>query len=625
MNHIRSQNSMALSTDSFSTMSMDDAPASHRCSISSATRSSLSSSKFDSRDALSPNSRQHRSVLSSNAPLRNSKPLKQPQLHDVEQKHTQRHNQTVKTNERRKKGTASLKTMKTRRSAMEKIDEEDEAREVDSGSRGFSPTLPIHLEASSSPSSFSFIRRLSLDEYLQGSTSRRSSSHSHCSRDDSLNDESDISLAGASTGNLFCSVNHDDDDEEEDDDTESRSKLSISSLAIPIQADIRSVSWSQISSLESSSSGIGASRSSHLTLSTAPTSTTNSTSSSGTHSPATLSTLTDVDHGPNGGTISGTTSISLESANQPGTCIRKYHNRKKCDRLWKLFSLILAWTGTVLAILARRSTAFVSLKYPLFIDAIYYPLDQIGLLRLKVCYNTTYIHMELDEGLSNPDFATDDVDRLDTMLGCDILDLTTDIVDETKFQITRIFATLGVYCGTFLTVLLSIATCREAISLRMIGGGFLLLYFFQSFCMLVLDTSLCRDHRCGLDQGSMCCIVASIVWIATCVACAKMDAARTTRIRMEKRAIRRATKAAEKAIAQLADHEKMIREASTISAATATASSMGGLTPSEPDDDDDDDDECGLYDDEGNIVRVLDRSNMKGVGLRKIEDKLYQC
>ena len=65
--------------------------------------------------------------------------------------------------------------------------------------------------------------------------------------------------------------------------------------------------------------------------------------------------------------------------------------------------------------------------------------------------------------------------------------------------------------------------------------------------MLFFDAQVCHTYTCQMGQGCLECIAASLCWIITCLATAKMD---TQKARLRRRRRRRAKRAAAAAEAE---------------------------------------------------------------------------
>ena len=169
---------------------------------------------------------------------------------------------------------------------------------------------------------------------------------------------------------------------------------------------------------------------------------------------------------------------------------------------WTCIALFMALLGTIFSILSRRSTEFATLSTPVEIAPIYNPVTATGMLRMEICYNETF---------------TGHAD-------CDEIWLRSEDIDDSVFEIARLFLNMGTVFGVFFTLLLTSSVYWESINLRPIGVGFVVAYFLQSFSMLFFDTDICAEHSCKVGSGCVCCIFACFGWIGACIATAKMDA-----------------------------------------------------------------------------------------------------
>jgi hypothetical protein len=224
---------------------------------------------------------------------------------------------------------------------------------------------------------------------------------------------------------------------------------------------------------------------------------------------------------------------------------------------WTLIAILVSWAGVLLSAYSRNSLQFVTLDEPFLIDSNFDYLDSIGMIRIQVCYNETVVGKN----------------------GCQVIDLSPDIVDDSRFEAARGLLTLGLWFGIFFATVLSSAIYWESINLRPIGFGLLFTYFCQSCAMIFFDTELCAKYTCRPGAGCIYCIVASFCWITACGATAKMDAIKSRYARRRRRqALREASKAA-KAIRKKRDREtkairkKLERETSSATEQTASTTS----------------------------------------------------
>jgi Skp family chaperone for outer membrane proteins len=216
---------------------------------------------------------------------------------------------------------------------------------------------------------------------------------------------------------------------------------------------------------------------------------------------------------------------------------------------WTLIAIFVSWAGVVLAAYSRNSLQFVTLDDPLLIDSNYDYVDSIGMIRIQVCYNETVVGQN----------------------GCQIIDLSPELVDDSRFEAARILLTLGLWFGIFFATLISTAIYWESINLRPIGFGLLFTYFCQSCAMLFFDTELCATNTCRPGAGCIYCIVASFCWFTACGATAKMDAIKSGHARRRGRqALREANRAAKAIRKKLYRETKAIRKKLEQEASSAT-------------------------------------------------------
>jgi tryptophan-rich sensory protein len=226
-------------------------------------------------------------------------------------------------------------------------------------------------------------------------------------------------------------------------------------------------------------------------------------------------------------------------------------------KAWTLIAILVSWAGVILSAYSRNSLQFVTLDEPLLIDSTFDYVDSIGMVRIQVCYNETIVGQN----------------------GCQIIDLSPEIVNDSRFEAARILLTLGLWFGIFFAIILSTTIYWESINLRPVGFGLLFTYFCQSCAMLFFDTDLCNVNKCRPGTGCIYCIVASFCWITACGATAKMDAMKSRHARRRRRQARREANNAAKALRKKRDREtkairkKLERETSSATEQTASTSS----------------------------------------------------
>ena len=181
---------------------------------------------------------------------------------------------------------------------------------------------------------------------------------------------------------------------------------------------------------------------------------------------------------------------------------------------------------------------------PIQIAPIYEPVFSTGMLRVEICYNETFAGQQ----------------------GCDVIPLSSVDINDTVFELSRLFLTLGNFFGCFFTLVLTSSIVWESINLRPIGFGFMFTYFLQSFSMLFFDTEICNESNCRVGAGCIYCIVTCLRWILACIATAKMEAFKVKALRRRRRLEKRRLKQERK-------RKAILREASQATAATDSSTS----------------------------------------------------
>lgn len=233
-------------------------------------------------------------------------------------------------------------------------------------------------------------------------------------------------------------------------------------------------------------------------------------------------------------------------------CIRWFGHGKT----WTLVAVGLGWTGCILSCFSRLSLAFAVLKHPISMGN-YEAFDKVGLARLELCYNET---------------ASD-------QSGCQIIPLHSDDVDDTMFEVARLFGSSSMVFGAFFAFFLTSAVFWETIDLRPVGFGLLITYFLQSFTMLFFDSNICDMYKCSVGPGCYLCIAASFCWVTSCVATAKMESFKQ---RETRRRLRRARRRAKKALRKAEKAVEFKRKQSTVTSKTTSTSSSSNFSE-EPD------------------------------------------
>ena len=217
--------------------------------------------------------------------------------------------------------------------------------------------------------------------------------------------------------------------------------------------------------------------------------------------------------------------------------------------IWTCMAITFGWLGVGLSIAARQSPAFVLLKEPMYLDPRFEKIHAVGMIKIELCFNET--HLDILEELSDDlqlearpqnrmfdlplteldshdfnkanDFAADVID--DATIPCIIHRLTSDDVhDDGMYTMSVATAFLAIVFGGFVTICLTFSAFWKTINLRPIGAGYLIAYFLQSFTLMIFDSNLCKDNMgCSISQGGTLSAIASVCWIISCAACARMD------------------------------------------------------------------------------------------------------
>ena len=258
-----------------------------------------------------------------------------------------------------------------------------------------------------------------------------------------------------------------------------------------------------------------------------------SSSSDNNKSPKNYNSDTSSTQSSSGGEDNKITSIKQSSSNERGRSQQQRRRRTRRDvmalqdgehhlqffshgRLWTVVGIVATWIGFAFAYNTFTSTKFVELSTPFYVDPIWNEVTQVGMINLQLCYNETYIidQEEITSSMVEISTATSE---------CTIYKLTSDDIDDTMFQASRSMAFLAILVGGFMSFFLTSAIYWHSINLRPIGFGYLLAYFLQSFTFLFFDSTLCEQHGCALSTGGKLSAMASICWIISCVAAARMD------------------------------------------------------------------------------------------------------
>ena len=197
-------------------------------------------------------------------------------------------------------------------------------------------------------------------------------------------------------------------------------------------------------------------------------------------------------------------------------------------RNWTALGIVASIFGSVLSIMSRESTRFVTLGDPIAIAPIYQDVTALGLVKFVICLS----------------------DTISSGGDCQVLRLSSDDINDAVFELARVLLTIAAVLGTILTACLLSSVYWESINLKPVGIGFLVVYFCQAFSMLFFDAQICHRHDCRMGAGGIICILASVCWIFVCLATVKMDLQKTRfRRRRRRRKKRREARAAAAAAA----------------------------------------------------------------------------
>ncbi len=243
-------------------------------------------------------------------------------------------------------------------------------------------------------------------------------------------------------------------------------------------------------------------------------------------------------------------------------------------RTWS--AVLLMGMGVTLAILARRSTSFVKLGIPMELTPQLQPVTDVGLVRLTLCNNDESLQKDVVMPYINA--VVDTSDETDTQpiahFSCYNVRLSTDIVEDTMWEVSRLSASLAIVLGVFFSILLISTVYWESINMKPVAIGLLVTYLLQSFSFFFYDSQLCREHSCKLSSGTYLSIFASFCWFGASMVCILMDVYHTRKMRRLAREERRRRRRLRRA-------ERLKRKAS--SATSKTEASSGSDLSSEED------------------------------------------
>jgi hypothetical protein len=172
---------------------------------------------------------------------------------------------------------------------------------------------------------------------------------------------------------------------------------------------------------------------------------------------------------------------------------------------WTAIGIIFSWLGFDLAIAAQQSTSFVTLETPMYVDTVFEPVREVGMINLRLCYNKTVSEEHDDD------------------MGCMILRLDSHEVNDAMLQVSTLLLSMGVLVGGFSSVFLTTASFWSSINLRPVGMACLFSFVLQSSALLFFGSHLCAQHSCHVSTGCYSSIFASLCWIVSCLASTRMD------------------------------------------------------------------------------------------------------
>ena len=206
-------------------------------------------------------------------------------------------------------------------------------------------------------------------------------------------------------------------------------------------------------------------------------------------------------------------------------------------RILTIVSMILALSALTLSVVSRQSMSFVELDYPIEISPQLNLVRNVGLMKMHLCYNETANKatrkrvLILQDSQFSRSLSVEVVPTADAgqgvnhheQHGCFVLELTVDTIGDIMWNVSRLFLSLAIAFGAFLTIMLCSATYWESINLKPIALGMLVTYFFQSLSFFFFDSKLCREYVCSFSQGSIASVFASLCWFCCALCCIRMD------------------------------------------------------------------------------------------------------
>ena len=206
-------------------------------------------------------------------------------------------------------------------------------------------------------------------------------------------------------------------------------------------------------------------------------------------------------------------------------------------RYLTIASIIFALTALALSVVSKQSSSFAELEHPIEISPQLNLVDHVGLVKMPLCYNETANKtsqrraLVLLDSLFSRSLSIESVPTADAGQGvnhhehhgCFVLELTVATIDDMMWNVSRMFLSLAIAFGAFLTIMLCSAIYWESINLKPVALGMLLTYFFQSLSFFFFDSEVCRQNVCHFSEGSIASVVASLCWFCCALCCIRMD------------------------------------------------------------------------------------------------------
>ena len=198
-------------------------------------------------------------------------------------------------------------------------------------------------------------------------------------------------------------------------------------------------------------------------------------------------------------------------------------------RTWT--AIVSTFLGLVLAILSKRSLHFVTLESPLVLSPHFNEITAVGLVRLQMCYNDTFVgdRRLFEETVSMPYLNAPVTVEEDTPAyeissdSCYTIRLTATLIEDTMWDVARISTSMAIALGSFFCIMMITTIYWESINMKPIAIGLLVTYLCQSFSFFFFDSQLCREYGCSIAQGTVMSVIASFCWFVSAMSAILMD------------------------------------------------------------------------------------------------------